>query len=126
MLILCRIEEIPDGAARGFAVEGPGFAQRIVVARRGDAVYGYVNSCPHALSRLDYTPGAFMDEAGRRLYCAVHGATFRVEDGVCVEGPCLGEALTPARVALVDGRVCLDRDGVRRVDDINKVLSDMC
>jgi nitrite reductase/ring-hydroxylating ferredoxin subunit len=126
MLTLCRIEDIPDGGARGFAVEGAGFAQRIVVARRGDMIYGYVNSCPHALSRLDYTPGTFMDETGGHLYCDSHGALFRIEDGVCVEGPCIGEALPPARVVAVDGRVCLDRDSVRVVDEISKVLSDIC
>jgi nitrite reductase/ring-hydroxylating ferredoxin subunit len=126
MLALCGLEEIPDGSARGFAVEGPDFAQRIVVARRGDAIYGYVNSCPHALSRLDHTLGAFMDDEDRHLYCAAHGALFRVEDGVCVEGPCLGEALAPARVVLIDGGVCLDRMGVRLVGEISKVLSDFC
>jgi len=126
MLVLCGLEEIEDGDARGFAVEGPGFAQRIVVARRGEAVYGYVNSCPHALSRLDYTPGSFLDRESGHLYCAVHGAHFRIEDGVCVEGPCMGETLPPARIVLADGRVCLDRDDVRLVDEIGKVLSDIC
>ena len=126
MLTLCRLEEIPDGSACGFAVEGPDFAQRIVVARRGSRVFGYVNSCPHALSRLDFTPGEFMDEEDGHLYCAAHGALFRVEDGVCVEGPCLDEALAPARVTLIDDRVCLERAGVRLVDEISKVLSDFC
>jgi len=126
MLVLCGLDEIEDGAARGFAVEGPGFAQRIVVVRRGGTVHGYVNSCPHALSRLDYTPGDFLDDDSRHLYCAVHGAVFRVEDGVCIEGPCIGEALPAARVVLDGGRVCLDRDGVVLVDEISKVLSDIC
>lgn len=126
MLALCGLEDIPDGSARGFAVEGPGFAQRIVVARRGACIYAYVNSCPHALSRLDYTQGKFMDEANRHLHCDIHGALFRVEDGVCVSGPCLGETLPPARVVLIDGRVCLDRAGVRLVEEIGKVLSDIC
>jgi nitrite reductase/ring-hydroxylating ferredoxin subunit len=125
MLELCRLADIPDGGARGFAVEGPGLAQRLVVVRRGDAVFGYVNSCPHVPTRLDYTPGEFLDESGCLLLCQGHGARFRVEDGLCVEGPCEGEALFPAPVRVADGRVWLDRAGAAVVDEISKVLSDL-
>jgi len=125
MLELCRLADIPDGGARGFAVEGPAFAQRLVVVRRGGAVYGYVNSCPHVPSRLDYFTGEFLDETGRLLECQGHGARFRIEDGVCVEGPCEGESLLPAPVRVADGRVWLDRTGAAVVDEISKVLSDL-
>jgi len=125
MLELCRLADIPDGGARGFAVEGPDLAQRLVVVRRGEAVYAYVNSCPHVPSRLDFEPGEFLDETGDLLECQGHGAQFRIEDGVCVEGPCEGRALLPAPVRVVAGRVVLERAGVALVDDIGKVLSDL-
>lgn len=99
---LCRIEDITDGQARGFVVGG----QDILVARRGGRVYGYVNSCPHAGSPLDWTPDRFMSLDGRHLQCATHGALFRVEDGACVAGPCRGRALATVPVAIdPDGRV---------------------
>ncbi len=125
MLALCSIDAIPDGDARGFAVEGPQLAQRLLVARRGERVYGYVNLCPHALSRLDFEPGEFMDDDGRYLYCGVHGAQFGLEDGNCVSGPCLGQALVTAPIVLRDGTVFLDRDDVALVDEISKVMSDL-
>ena len=34
-----------------------------------------------------------------------HGALFRLEDGVCVAGPCAGERLKPWPVAVIDGVV---------------------
>ena len=125
MLELCRLADIPDGGACGFAVEGPGFAQRLVVVRCGDAVHGYVNSCPHVPSRLDFTPGDFLDETGRLLQCQGHGALFRFEDGFCIDGPCEGQSLHPAPVRVADGCVWLDRTGAALVDEISKVLSDL-
>ena len=125
MLELCRLEDIPDGGARGFAVEGPEFAQRLVVVRRGEAVYGYVNFCPHVPTRLDYSPGEFLDETGTLLECQGHGAQFRVEDGYCIEGPCEGESLRPAAVRAADGRVWFDREDVALVDEISRVMSDL-
>ncbi len=124
MLELCRLDDIPDGDARGFAVEGPGFAQRLLVARRGDAVYGYVNSCPHIPSRLDFATGEFLDAGGHFIQCQGHGAYFRFEDGLCIEGPCEGEALFPVPIRVQDGRIWLERSGVLLVDEISKVLSD--
>lgn len=125
MLELCRLADIPDGGARGFAVEGPALAQRLIVVRRGGAVHGYVNSCPHVPSRLDFSPGDFLDATGRYLECQGHGARFRPEDGVCVDGPCEGKALHPAPVRVAAGRVWLDRAGVALVDEISKALSDL-
>ena len=94
---LCRLEEIPDGAARGF---GPLFA-----IRRGEAVFVYVNACPHLGVSLDLIPDRFLDHRGTAIVCALHGALFRIEDGACVGGPCSGAALTPWPVAVVDGGI---------------------
>ena len=35
-----------------------------------------------------------------RLVCAAHGASFELERGECVAGPCRGASLTPVRVAV--------------------------
>ncbi len=90
--VLCRLEEIPDGASRGF---GDLFA-----IRRGTGVTVYVNSCPHIGVPLELVPDRFLDRLGKLIVCATHGARFRIEDGVCISGPCLGDELeaVPARV----------------------------
>jgi nitrite reductase/ring-hydroxylating ferredoxin subunit len=91
---LCRLAEIPDGSARGF---GPIFA-----VRRGDAVFAYVNACPHLGVSLNLIPDRFLDHRGTMIVCALHGALFRIEDGYCIQGPCWGESLEPVP-AEVDG-----------------------
>ena len=63
--------------------------------RQGDQVYAYVNSCPHVGTPLDMWPGRFLTRDGEYILCATHGALFRIEDGHCVAGPCVGRGLTP-------------------------------
>ncbi len=109
--VLCRLEEIPDGAGRGFEVTGGEGeeAVEIVVVRQGDTVYGYVNSCPHVGTPLNWVEDRFMSLDGKYILCATHGACFRIADGYCVAGPCRGESLTPVRVAVREGQVVLCR-----------------
>jgi nitrite reductase/ring-hydroxylating ferredoxin subunit len=102
---LCTAAEIPDHAARGFLVE----RQELLVARRGERLSAYENRCPHRGTTLDWAPDRFMTEDSTHLQCATHGARFRVEDGVCVYGPCVGQALTPLVIECVDGEVWLVR-----------------
>ncbi|MBL23381.1 MAG: (2Fe-2S)-binding protein [Rhodospirillaceae bacterium] len=125
MLELCRLDELEDGEARGFNVEGGEIAQRLIVIRRGEDVKAYVNLCPHIGSRLDgHQLGHFLDEDDPDLlFCDSHAAWFRIEDGECVEGPCTGQKLFPAAVAVDGNRVVYTRDGVELVDEISKIVS---
>ena len=97
--VLCRLDDIPDGGARGFGPSPGGFTGLFAV-RRGGTVHVYVNACPHIGIPLNLLPDRFLDGAGREIVCAAHGARFRVEDGFCVAGPCAGQDLeaVPARL----------------------------
>lgn len=108
---LCRPEEIADGTARGFVLGQRAARQEVLVHRHGQDLRAYVNACPHVGTPLDWQPDRFMSPDGRHLQCATHGALFRVEDGLCVAGPCRGRRLTPVAVRLVDGLVQLVEEG---------------
>jgi len=60
----------------------------------------YLNRCPHWSVDLDLGDGRFYAEDVDRIYCKNHGALFRVADGVCDHGPCLGKSLVPCRIEL--------------------------
>ena len=93
---LCAQREIPDGGSRGFTLRAAdGREVRVFAVRRGDVVRAYVNRCPHRGTPLDWRPHEFLDPDGRHILCATHGAVFRIEDGVCIAGPCTFEQLTP-------------------------------
>ncbi len=104
---LCRVEEIPEGGARGFRFgSGPDFAA-ILVAKRGGALYAYVNSCPHLGTPLDFLPDRFLDRDGRHLRCSTHGARFRIADGYCIDGPCEGKSLERIGLRVEHGEILM-------------------
>ena len=102
---LCRAEDVPENSGRGFRF-GSGIEFRAVfVVRQRGALFGYVNSCPHLGTPLDFLPDRFFDGEGRHLLCGTHGALFRVADGFCVQGPCAGKSLERLALRIEDGEV---------------------
>ncbi len=103
---ICRLADVPDGDARGFEITRAG-GERIpvIVVRRGERAFVYRNRCPHRGTPLDWLPDRFLDAEGQNLICATHGALFRIEDGVCIAGPCAGDALEALEVRLEAGAV---------------------
>jgi nitrite reductase/ring-hydroxylating ferredoxin subunit len=96
---LCHASELPEGAARGFDPAERGRDTLFVVRRNG--LHAYRNACPHwADTSMAWRKDAFLNADASRIVCAAHGAQFEIETGMCVLGPCLGQALT--RVALVE------------------------
>jgi len=102
---LCRADDISEGAARGFLIGEGGLRVDVVLVRRGGVLRGFVNSCPHQAMPLETFPDKFLNGDGSLLVCSTHGARFRVEDGYCVSGPCVGKALAAIAVDVVDGVV---------------------
>ena len=105
---LARIAQIEDG---GFleveALLDGGDAESLILHRDGDGVRAWLNVCPHAGRRLDWAPGRFLKSKAGELVCAVHGATFELQGGVCVAGPCRGDSLRAVAVETIDGDVYL-------------------
>lgn len=94
-------------ADRGQADCGLADPEPLILYRRGEVVRCWLNVCPHAGRRLDWAPGQFLRSRDGHLVCAVHGASFELERGECVAGPCRGQALRSVAVRLHDGQVWL-------------------
>ncbi|MPY72959.1 MAG: Rieske 2Fe-2S domain-containing protein [Alphaproteobacteria bacterium] len=105
--VLCRLEDITDGEGKGFEIERDGKVLDIFVVRRGATVLGYHNVCPHVASPLNWANGSFMTLDRKYILCDTHGAEFRIEDGHCISGPCMGDRLTPLKVELRGDEVVL-------------------
>jgi nitrite reductase/ring-hydroxylating ferredoxin subunit len=99
-LLLTRIDEIADGDSRGFDPTGSG-RDTLFVVRQGNALHAYRNACPH----IDGAPMAWRKDAylsgdRQHIVCHAHGARFDIASGVCVLGPCEGQALTPVTLQI--------------------------
>jgi nitrite reductase/ring-hydroxylating ferredoxin subunit len=104
---LCRIDEVPEGGGRGFRFGSGVDLRAVFVVRRNGALFGYVNSCPHLGTPLDFLPDRFFARDGRHLLCSTHGALFRVADGFCISGPCEGRSLEPVALRVEAGEILL-------------------
>ncbi len=106
-VVLCRLDDIPDGGCKGFQIGESAARRELFGVRRGERIFVYENSCPHTGSPLDWQPDVFLDIERKFIQCATHGALFRIEDGYCVHGPCVGRHLTALPARLEDGLVLL-------------------
>ncbi len=102
---LCALEELAEGASKGFSIETPAGYQEFFVVRKDGQVFAYRNSCPHTGGPLDWVPDQFLNLDGDLIQCATHDALFRIEDGSCVAGPCAGMALSPVSVRVSDKEI---------------------
>jgi nitrite reductase/ring-hydroxylating ferredoxin subunit len=115
---LCRLDELADGTAKGFPPVPGGFTTGssarwqagLVAIRQGQAIFVYVNSCPHLGTPLEWTADRFLSIDGSLIVCATHGAEFRITDGECLRGPCSGERLEPVAVQIEDGTIFVPED----------------
>jgi nitrite reductase/ring-hydroxylating ferredoxin subunit len=106
--VLCRLEDIADGQGKGFTLGRGAGSRELFVVRAGARVFGYVNSCPHQGTPLDWQEDRFISDETGLIMCATHGAQFEIEDGFCVAGPCAGDRLESVPVVLDGaGRVLL-------------------
>jgi nitrite reductase/ring-hydroxylating ferredoxin subunit len=95
-----------DGEAMSLDVLLPEGEESVILLRQGERVNAWLNICPHAGRRLDWAPGKFLISKGM-LVCAAHGASFNVDNGECIGGPCKGESLRNVPVRVEHGEVLL-------------------
>lgn len=108
--LLGRRDEIKDGRSKGFDPLGEGVDTMFVI-RQGDRLFGYRNACPHYdFARMAWKKDEFLNADGSRIQCSAHGALFRITDGLCEIGPCLGQRLTPVTLELRGEEVWLVGD----------------
>lgn len=112
--VLCRLDELADPGAKGFVFRDETTLFAGFLVRQGDAVKGYVDSCPHAGWRLAGFSDNFLTRDDRYILCAGHGALFRMDDGECVSGPCFGDRLEIWPVKIEDGLVMTDETPRRK------------
>ncbi|MDF7777080.1 Rieske (2Fe-2S) protein [Sphingomonas sp. AOB5] len=97
------LDLIADGKARNFVLEMRAGRFHGFVIREGETVRGYVDRCPHMGVPMAQQLDGYLTDKGDLIQCSWHGALFRIDDGLCVGGPCAGARLMPWPVTVADG-----------------------
>jgi nitrite reductase/ring-hydroxylating ferredoxin subunit len=106
-VLLCRLDELPDGGSRGFDPHRTG-QDTVFVVRQGDRVHAWRDACPHyGDTPLAWRKDAYLSAAGDSIVCAAHGARFDIATGVCTLGPCLGQRLQPVELVVDDNYIII-------------------
>lgn len=106
-MILIALDSIEEGGFAEVEAMLDGDAESLIIHRLGTDARAWLNVCPHAGRRLDWAPGKFLKSREGHLVCAAHGASFELERGDCVAGPCRGDSLRAVAVEVRDGQVVL-------------------
>jgi 3-phenylpropionate/trans-cinnamate dioxygenase ferredoxin component len=97
--VLCRLDELVDGAARRFDVAG----RAVAVVRIGPKAYAIGDVCSHA--DVSLSEGE-VDGATLEIECVKHGSAFSLETGEPQSLPAI-RPVPVYDVAVVDGDVVL-------------------
>ena len=98
---LCHLNDLAEGAARGFDPQCTG-QDTLLVVRQGERLFAYADACPHHGTPMAWRKDAYLNAAGDRIVCSAHGALFEITSGRRTPGPCPGEALTPVPPIVAD------------------------
>jgi nitrite reductase/ring-hydroxylating ferredoxin subunit len=76
-----------------------------VVVRSRRAAVRLCRQLPARRLATGGTERRFLTRENDLILCGGHGALFRIEDGVCVAGPCPGQSLAPWPVRIEQGDI---------------------
>ena len=103
--VITQVEELSPGSVKKFWIVCEKYKiDGLLVNERG-TFHAYVNRCRHMPTPLDFIRDQFVSEDGKYLMCYTHGALYEFATGLCVAGPCKGDALYRLPVSVDRGEV---------------------
>ena len=100
-------EDLEPGETKVVKVCLAGQDIEAILLKTDDGYLSYVNRCRHLAIPLDWGDGDVMDDSGKLLLCRTHGALYRLNDGLCVSGPCQGQHLFKVPLSIEDDGIYL-------------------
>jgi nitrite reductase/ring-hydroxylating ferredoxin subunit len=105
--LVCKLDDLKESSCHGWdGVIDESPIQCFLIYHQ-NKVYSYLNRCPHTGVNLDWVPHQFLDSNDEFIQCATHGALFRIENGHCLHGPCIGEHLQVIENEIIEDKIYL-------------------
>jgi nitrite reductase/ring-hydroxylating ferredoxin subunit len=98
--VIAKVGELAPGTVKKFWLICRKYRlDAFLINDRGN-FHAYVNRCRHMPTPLDFVRDEFLSDDGRFLRCYTHGALYEFSTGLCIDGPCKGQALyrLPVRI----------------------------
>jgi len=96
--VVAQVGEIEPGTTKKFIRLVNGRETECFIVNYKGQLFAYVNSCRHVPMSMDWVENQLLNEDGRYILCATHGAAYEPDTGECIFGPPCGQFL--ARVPL--------------------------
>jgi nitrite reductase/ring-hydroxylating ferredoxin subunit len=96
--VVAQVGEIGPGATKKFIRMVNNRETECFIVNYNGQLFAYMNSCRHVPMTMDWVENQFLNEDGRYILCATHGAAYEPDTGECVFGPPCGQFL--ARIPL--------------------------
>ena len=97
---LAGINEIKKDQWYEFNLEIENAPFSLMLQKKNNQYVAFKNYCPHQGRRMNYSIGKFLTTSEGNIVCPAHGAEFKPDSGLCVNGPCLGSSLEPVHIQL--------------------------
>ena len=97
---LSKINEVEEGQWYEFNLQTDDRLFSLMLQKKNNEYIAFKNSCPHQGRRMNYSVGKFLTTKEGHIVCPAHGAEFKPDDGLCINGPCLGQSLEPVHIQL--------------------------
>ena len=101
MIELCESTSLGEGQSKGFMID----EQQVFIVKKYNKLTGYINACPHLGIQLEMVPDQFLDSTHSLIQCSMHGALFKIEDGLCISGPCFDQKLKAIEIKEENGKI---------------------
>lgn len=109
--VLGHCTDIPENHATQYSVEINGEFLALFAVHHAGNFYVYENRCPHVGVSLNWQPNVFLNLEQTHIQCSTHGALFRIDNGLCEWGPCVGQSLRALASKVEDGKLLLQAKG---------------
>jgi nitrite reductase/ring-hydroxylating ferredoxin subunit len=105
--LVCELDEIKALSCLAWEIVINNSAIQCFLVYHENNVVSYLNRCPHTGVNLDWVPNQFLNSNNEFIQCATHGALFKIDNGLCVQGPCLGDKLQMIKNEIIDNKIYL-------------------
>ncbi len=104
---VCTVDSIAEGHCKDFSTNN---SMAFFGVKKRGKIYLYLNRCPHyGTTPLNWGPDDFLNKSTDLIQCSGHGALFNIEDGECIQGPCLGSSLIALEYEIRNNKVFIEK-----------------